>query len=234
MDDEIISMGISVMRNAPDSHLVVITNGGPLYGEEFFLNKGYVSREHYMLVREAETKISGITLGVPSSNIKFLGVNDQETQNHIPFIVDSLVMYAHEHKIKTIHSLCYEGNHPDHDVVRFCAWFVANAVGAELIEYSNNLVRKRKYEIPFIGDFKVVKPTAEEKALKRKILGMVYKSQNINLDRYKTREYRRPVLSNDYSILRTAKRLRFEKISLIKPTRKNLFDAFQRFENSRL
>ena len=90
MDDETISMGISVMRTAPASHLIFVTNGGPRYGTEFSFNKGYVSREHYMIVREAEAKVAGITLGVPEKNIQFLGITDQETQDYIKQLRDKI------------------------------------------------------------------------------------------------------------------------------------------------
>jgi len=232
MDDEVISMGISIMRNAPSAHLLIVTNGGPRYGEDFFVAKGYVNRDHYMHVRKAETTISAKLLGISDANIRFLGVTDQETHYHLPFIIDSIVMYAHEHKITTLHTFCYEGNHPDHDVVRFATWFASQIIGAKLIEYSNNLVRKRKYEIPSAIDFQKLKPSAQEKALKKKILSLVYKSQNLNLNRYKTREYFKQAVSNDFSILKEAKSLRYERISLIKIRRKDILTAFSSFISS--
>ncbi|MBU1202406.1 MAG: PIG-L family deacetylase [Nanoarchaeota archaeon] len=225
-DDETISMCASIMRQKENAALIFVTNGTPQFEKKYFISQGYKSKAKYKKVRHKEAKNAAKLLGLINSQILFLEINDQEVHKKIKELITLIKKIVKEKNITHIHSSCYEGNHPDHDATRLISGIVAKQTNTKLIEHSTNLVRKEKFELPSFKTFKAIKLTKEEVNIKRIILKDTYKSQRLNVDIYKDKEYLRIAKDNNYSALIKARTLRFESKPEIRLTRKELIGAF--------
>lgn len=235
-DDESIWMGKQIINNKKHSTIVWVTSGAPsVFKKEYYLKEGFPSKKAYANNRESEAQKATKYLGVDKNKIEFLRFDDLETYKKIPQLIKQLTKITTKNNITHIHTSCYEGNHPDHDTIRFAAWYVAKDTGTTLIEYSNNLARndRARFEHPHISEFNEIKGTETDIIVKKNIFQKAYLSQNITLNRYNYNEYNRIAKNNNYSKLKNATQLHYETISLIKVTRKDVLNAFKQYENEK-
>jgi len=131
-DDEIAFAPIIALAREQGRHVrvVYLTNGG--------------ARSQTPALRAAESARALVTLGVPQSEIRFLGTDlsipDGELFRHFPAAYAAL---RHDcrgiREIGVLLTLAWEGGHPDHDAVHVLAMKLARECGAS----------DRTWQVPF-------------------------------------------------------------------------------------
>ena len=228
-DDETVNMLPSIL-GANEKRIVFLTNAAPNFDETFFREQGFVSREDYYLKRRAETIRCAKLLGFTDEDIFLSEINDQELYKNLDNSLFELVEFSKTKKPSKVHSLCYEGQHSDHESSRMIAWYFSKLFNAELIEYSNNLVRVDiKNRVVDSNNFIVKKLSNIELDLRKKLIIEVHKSQKLSMQRYNENIYYRVAKNNDYSIL-FDKLLHMETMKYHFVDKQLMFDEFRKFE----
>lgn len=69
--------------------------------------------------REKEAREAMKLIGVPESNLYFLGYKCFDSHNHVREIVEKISIIFRKEKPKEVYTLAYEGGHIDHDIANF-------------------------------------------------------------------------------------------------------------------
>jgi len=126
-DDETLGCG-GLCQRVSSTVFIHATDGVP-GDSQFFVHKGFGSAEAYRRRRVEE--LDHALARLPSGRHKriMLGLGDQELLQHIPGLVRLLTDHIRSSGANAIVTHAFEGGHPDHDVVAFCAATAARQLG---------------------------------------------------------------------------------------------------------
>jgi len=106
-------------------------------------------------LREKESRAVMKFLGVPESNLRFLGFEDQNAYRFLREISRELIAVAEELQPAEITSQAYEGGNIDHDAVSFVSTLAAKKVNAVHYEFpDSNIYQGRVRVFEFLPDGK--------------------------------------------------------------------------------
>ena len=126
-DDETLGCG-GLCQRVSSAVLLHATNGVP-DDPRFFAQKGFDSAEAYSHRRVEELDCALTKLPTGRHTRIMLGLGDQELHLHLPALVRLLTDHLRTSGATTIVTHAFEGGHPDHDVLAFCAAVAARQLG---------------------------------------------------------------------------------------------------------
>ncbi len=122
-DDEVIALGARLRRYC-DAVLLHVTDGAPLDGGDARAH-GFASLADYRAARRRELEAACALAGIPSSQLRQLGIPDQRAAHALGNLADQVLQQLREFRPEVVVTHPYEGGHPDHDA---CAFAVHTAV----------------------------------------------------------------------------------------------------------
>ncbi|MDH4023410.1 MAG: PIG-L family deacetylase [Gammaproteobacteria bacterium] len=177
-DDEVAFSPIIALVRAQGRPLrvVYLTNGG--------------ARSQTPARRAAESERALAALGVPRSEIRFLGTDlsipDGELFRHFPSSYSALLDDCRDiHDLGAVLTLAWEGGHPDHDATHVLAMKLARERGADDRTWQVPFYRAADRGVPFFSMFAPLTcngpvqelPAAHQDALLRAAMMRYYRSQ---------------------------------------------------------
>jgi LmbE family N-acetylglucosaminyl deacetylase len=147
-DDETLWAGAALGRMA-DCRLIHLTDSSPRdLGDARRL--GFDTREAYTAARAEELDAALVALGATPVRIAY-GVPDQEAVDHLPSIVERLIVDCAG--VEAIATHAYEGGHPDHDAAALSVRIAADRLGVPVVEFASyNLHRGERVWARFEPD----------------------------------------------------------------------------------
>lgn len=202
-DDETIGAS-ALMACVNEPTIIYLTDGAPKDTALWSSFRG--SREEYVAQRRAEAERALSHVGVPGSQIKWLGGVDQEAIFRARELSRELADILIAQKIEVLVTHSYEGGHPDHDTAALVAGLAIEAAAEDCLvcEMTSYHARAGRCETgTFLNadaatEF-VFELTSQEQERKRRMMEE-YTSQRLVLENFPvTREPLRLAHTYDFS-----------------------------------
>jgi LmbE family N-acetylglucosaminyl deacetylase len=118
-DDETIGCGATLAR-LDGASLVVVTDGAPRAGADA-ARAGFASTADYRIARAAELRSALAVAGVAPHRLIQLGLSDQGVCSALAPLAHRLASFFESRGVAVAFTHAFEGGHPDHDGIAFCA-----------------------------------------------------------------------------------------------------------------
>jgi LmbE family N-acetylglucosaminyl deacetylase len=118
-DDETIGCGATLAR-LDGASLVVVTDGAPRAGADA-ARAGFASSSDYRAARAAELRSALAVAGVAPHRLVEFGLSDQSVCSALAPLTHRLASFFESRGVAVAFIHAFEGGHPDHDGIAFCA-----------------------------------------------------------------------------------------------------------------